>query len=429
MDVADVVVIGAGVMGCAASLELRKAGMSVAVVDRAGGAGHGTTSASSAIVRFNYSTFDGIATAWEARHCWENWEDQVGVDDPAGYAAFVRTGMVMLDAPLVARERSLDLFDAVGVRYEEWDSETLRARVPGIDVGKYWPPKTVDDAAFFADSSETIGGLFTPDAGYVDDPQLATQNLANAAAGLGVDFRFRSTVTAIERVGGRVSRVRLADGTTIAASVVVNAAGPWSGSVNNLAGVGAEFSVGVRPMRQEVHQLPAPEGLLDIIIGDIDLGTYLRPTPGPFILVGGTEPECDPFEWLDDPDTSNPRVTRARFEAQATRAARRLPDLRIPNTPSGIAGVYDVADDWTPIYDRTDLDGYYVAMGTSGNQFKNAPLAGRFIATLVAGVENGHDHDADPLTYKGDFTGHTINLGTFSRKRPVNAESSNTVMG
>ena len=30
--------------------------------------------------------------------------------------------------------------------------------------------------------------------------------------------------------------------------------------------------------------------------------------------------------------------------------------------------MYDVSDDWIPIYDRTDLDGFYVAIGTSGNQ-------------------------------------------------------------
>lgn len=429
MAAADVVVVGAGVVGAAAALELRKAGFSVIVVDKAGGPGHGTTSASSAIVRFNYSTFDGVATSWESRACWEQWGDHLGTEDPAGLASLVRTGMVMLDAPIIPRERFRPLFSAVGVPYEEWDAETLRARIPGIDAGRYWPPKQIDDDSFFEDSAGALGGMFTPDAGYVDDPQLATQNLAYAAASRGVDFRFHRTVTAVLTPQDRVAGVQLSDGTAIASPIVINAAGPWSGQLNALAGVGSEFTIGVRPMRQEVHQLPLPAGVLDIIIGDIDLGTYIRPTAGPFVLVGGTEPECDPFEWLDDPDAANPRATSARFEAQATRAARRLPGLQVPNTPAGIAGVYDVADDWTPIYDRTDLAGFYVAMGTSGNQFKNAPLAGRFVATLVNGVENGHDHDADPLHYDCEHTSHVINLGAFSRQRAVNANSSNTVMG
>lgn len=429
MAVADVVIIGAGVMGAATALELQKTGRKVIVVDKAGGAGHGSTSASSAVVRFNYSTYDGVATAWESRACWEDWAEHVGVADPAGMARYVRTGMVMLDAPIFNRDHAMDLFDRVGVPYEVWDSATLASRVPGIDVGCYWPPKRLDDEEFFEDCASTVGGLFMPDAGYVNDPQLATQNLAYGAVSRGVDFYFQTEVTAITKSGGRVNGVELSDGRTISAPVVVNAGGPWSSSINALASVGSDFSVTVRPMRQEVHQVPAPEGMLDIIIGDIDLGTYIRPGGGPFLLVGGTEPECDGFEWLDDPDAANLRATRERFEAQATRAARRFPELQVPNTPVGIAGVYDVAQDWTPIYDRTELDGFYVAMGTSGNQFKNAPLAGRFMATLVDGVEGGADHDATPLTYTCEHTGHVINLGTFSRKRPINENSSNTVMG
>jgi glycine/D-amino acid oxidase-like deaminating enzyme len=91
--------------------------------------------------------------------------------------------------------------------------------------------------------------------------------------------------------------------------------------------------------------------------------------------------------------------------------------------------VYDVADDWTPIYDRTDLDGFFVAIGTSGNQFKNAPLAGRFMARLIDAVASGHDHDRTPVRYVCEHTGHEIDLGAFSRRRRVNTDSTGTVMG
>jgi glycine/D-amino acid oxidase-like deaminating enzyme len=135
------------------------------------------------------------------------------------------------------------------------------------------------------------------------------------------------------------------------------------------------------------------------------------------------------LEWVDDPDAVSPRATGDAFRTQVTRLARRLPELGVPNRPTGIAGVYDVAEDWTPIYDRTDLGGYYVAMGTSGNQFKNAPLAGRFVAALVDRIAAGHDHDAEPIQYTGEHTGQVINLGAFSRKRALNAESTFTVSG
>ncbi|MEV7028138.1 FAD-dependent oxidoreductase, partial [Kitasatospora sp. NPDC093558] len=129
------------------------------------------------------------------------------------------------------------------------------------------------------------------------------------------------------------------------------------------------------------------------------------------------------------PDTADPRPTARRFRTQVTRAARRFPAIGVPNRPLGVAGVYDVADDWTPIYDRTALDGYYVAMGTSGNQFKNAPLVGRYLAALIDLVEAGHDHDGDPVRYRCEHTGNLVDLGSFSRRRPVLAGSARTVMG
>ena len=83
----------------------------------------------------------------------------------------------------------------------------------------------------------------------------------------------------------------------------------------------------------------------------------------------------------------------------------------------------------TWIYDRTDLDGFYVAIGTSGNQYKNAGVAGHCMAELIGAVEAGHDHDADPLTVNGRYTGLALNLGSFSRNREVNEDSSFSVNG
>ncbi|MEV6980394.1 FAD-binding oxidoreductase [Sphaerisporangium sp. NPDC051017] len=430
---ADAVVVGAGVIGSAIALELAKTARRVVVVDRAGGAGQGSTSASSAVVRYNFSTLAGVAAAWESYFCWSAWAEHLG-HDVGDLARFERSGLVMLDVAAAPRSAWLPLFDQVGVPYEEWDAATLADRVPGIDPGRYWPPKRIDDDRFWADPEDSLGGVYTPDAGYITDPQLAAQNLAAAAVAEGAEFRFRSTVTAVESADGRVTAVVLADGTKISAPIVVNAAGPWSGKLNALAGVGSDFTVGVRPMRQEVAHVLAPEGYhpaggVGPAIADMDLGTYFRGEVGGGLLVGGTEPECDPFEWLDDPDDANLNPTMAVFEAQVTRAARRLPGLRMPNRARGVVGVYDVADDWTPIYDRTDLGGFYVAIGTSGNQFKNAPVVGRLMATLIEQVEAGADHDREPVRYKGMHTGLAVDLGGFSRKRERNAGSSGTVMG
>jgi glycine/D-amino acid oxidase-like deaminating enzyme len=158
-----------------------------------------------------------------------------------------------------------------------------------------------------------------PDAGFINDPQLAAHNLTTAAQIRGATLMLNHTVTEVIRRSDRVAGVRLSNGDEIEAPIVVNAGGPWSGRINRMAGVGAEFTIGVRPLRQEVHYLQAPPGFnvsgaFGPSIADMDLGTYIRPTPGDKIMVGGTEPECDVLEWIENPDESNSSVTASCFE-------------------------------------------------------------------------------------------------------------------
>ena len=428
------VVIGAGVCGASTALELARAGRRVLVVDRAAGPGLGSTSASSAIVRYSYSTEAGVALAWESRFRWESWAEHLGYDDPQGMAHLVRCGMAFLDSDQFPRARMVPLLRSAGVPVEEWDAAELVRRVPGIDPGRYGPPVPVDSEEFFAPATGELGAVFTPDAGYVNDAQLAAANLCRAAEHHGARFRFRATVEAVGHERGQPGgpwELRLADGERVVAPVVVNAAGPWSSRVNALAGVGADFTVTFRALRQEVHRVELPAGLRGLpggvpVLADLDLGIYTRPDSGDGLLVGGTEPECDPLEWGDDPDLADPLPSVARHEAHVLRAARRFPELAVPSRPRGIAGVYDVASDWAPVYDRTDRDGFYVAMGTSGNQFKNAPVIGEVMATLVEAVEDRNaDHDVRPVVLRLSRSGLDLDLGAFSRRRPPSASAGN----
>ena len=70
-----------------------------------------------------------------------------------------------------------------------------------------------------------------------------------------------------------------------------------------------------------------------------------------------------------------------------------------------------------------------MAIGTSGNQFKNAPVAGKMMAALIDYCERGNDHDANPFTFRLDHIGQEVNVGFYSRKREINKESSFSVLG
>jgi sarcosine oxidase, subunit beta len=429
-EMADVVVIGAGVMGSSIAYELARDGYAVTVVDKGGGVGHGSTSASSAIVRFNYSSWAGVALAWESRQAWQDWSGHLGETHGASLAAFRRTGLLVIPASAPRLDATTALFDRAGVRWEHWTARDIARRLPALDTGAFGPPRPIESEEFFAAAHGEIDGLWTPEAGYVDDPQLAAQNLATAAERRGAQYVMRRTVTGLRRVGSRWT-VRTSAG-DLQADIVVNASGPWSGRINALAGVEGDFGVRTRPLRQEVHQVDAPPGYTGeaaVAVADLDLGTYLRPTGDGHLLVGGTEPECDPLEWVDDVETADLRPTAERFRTQVTRAARRLPGLRVPNRPSGVVGLYDVTDDWTPIYDRTSAPGFFVAIGTSGNQFKNAPIVGRLMASLIEAVRCGRDHDAEPVSLVLPRTGHTVDLGAFSRTRTVGVDGPHNVLG
>jgi sarcosine oxidase subunit beta len=70
-----------------------------------------------------------------------------------------------------------------------------------------------------------------------------------------------------------------------------------------------------------------------------------------------------------------------------------------------------------------------MSIGTSGNQFKNAPVAGILMAELIEACEGGRDHDADPVQVRGCHTERAINIGFYSRRREINEESSFSVLG
>ncbi len=429
---ADVIVIGAGVIGAATTFELARRGRSVMCVDAGSAVGAGSTSSSSAIIRFHYSTWDGVLTAWESAAIWHCFGEYLGIADDVPVAKFVPTGCLVLDTPNSTRDTVLPLLAAVGVPYEEWTADDLRRRLPMLDAGDYWPPRRVDDPDFAVDAHGELGGYYTPSAGFVDDPMLAAQNCMTAAQRHGARLRLNSRVREIRQRHGRVVGVTLASGERIESDVVVNVAGPASSVVNGMAGVADQMRIGHRPLRQEVSVAQSPLGFgLDdggTIVTDMNLGTYFRPHCAGTLLVGGTEPECDELQWVENPWDYNELPTVDGFETNVWRAARRLPSLGIPNRPVGLAALYDVSDDWVPIYDCSGLDGFYMACATSGNQFKNAPLAGVFIAELIEAAERGVKHDIDPVHLVGRRTGLTINLASFSRLRS-RTPTSGTVMG
>jgi len=433
---ADAIIVGAGVIGSAVAFELAKRGYKTLNIDKLPTSGYGSTSNSCAIVRAHYSTWDGVAMAYEGFFYWDDWDDYIGVKDDRGMIKYMKTGSILFK--LEGEDHSskcLKLFKEIGVEHEIWDLEKLKEMIPIYSHDQYDGTTRPDEDDHFWDKTgkKIEGAVYTPGSGYVSDPQLTSHNLQVAAEANGGEFLFNSEITEIRQQNGRVAGVTLKTGEQIDSPIVVNVAGPHSFVINRMADVEKEMNIKTKALRHEVHHVPSPEGYDfekdGFHTSDGDNSIYFRPETGNTILIGSEDPLCDPKEWIADPDNYNQQVTESQWKAQVYRCARRIPQLKIPSRTSGVVDLYDVSDDWLPIYDKSALKGFYMAIGSSGNQFKNAPVAGHCMAELIDACEKGQEHDSDPVKVKSVYTGLELNMGFYSRNREINPNSSFSVNG
>ena len=94
-------------------------------MDKLAAAGFGSTVNSCAIVRFTYSTYTGVAMAYEGLQYWLEWPAYVEAPDELGLIEYKQCSMATLKDPGGRYLKVLPHFDAVGVAYEEWSTDEL----------------------------------------------------------------------------------------------------------------------------------------------------------------------------------------------------------------------------------------------------------------------------------------------------------------
>jgi sarcosine oxidase subunit beta len=428
-----VTIIGAGVIGCAIALEARRRGFDVTVIDKLGAVGHGTTSASCGIVRRFYSQPGMIAMAHEGAKIWADWANHLGPID-GDLAVFEQAGVLFILPELdESATRTAAEMKRIGIGVQVFSAGEIAARFPFLDVASHHPVTSPEHPRFFEPTGRRVGGgVFEADGGYVVYPGLATQNLRSAAERDGANFLLKREVVAIQKEAS-CFRLQLKQGEPLESDVVVNAGGPHSSIINRMAGL--TLPLETRALRREVHQLRNP--LFDEaternpvpVIGDLDGGVYTRPEArGRALIVGSTDPDSDELEWVGDPDDYDESVTELYRQRQCLRLMKRIPELQLGPT-RGVVSLYDVTvQDWYPIADKTDLQGYYVCIGTSGSSFKTAPVLGRLMAEIIESCEGGGNIDTKPYQLALSRIGVTVDTRFLSRLR-TQLTSSGTVIG
>jgi glycine/D-amino acid oxidase-like deaminating enzyme len=364
---ADVVIVGAGVIGAATAFHLSLLGAGdVLVLDRAT-VGSGMSCRSSALVRMHYTFGPEVELAVRSDAMFGAWPDLTGRP-----GCVRRTGFVRIVSPgeEAALRANVAMQRALGARAEVIDAAGLKEVAPGLRA---------DDVECAA---------WEPNGGYGDGAVVAGDLLA-AARARGVRYRPHSPVAALLTDGGRVTGVELAGsgsgtggGDREHAGTVVLAAGVWSPALLRTVGV-------VLPIETELHRVavlahPAGQGTPVACI-DSTTQTYFRPEAGgSMTLVGAFAGQRGA-----DPDA----VASAAGEDLAPlvqAASHRVPALEDAGIVRGVTGVYDMTPDARPLLGRLPgLDGLIVAAGFSGMGFKISPAVGEGIAGLIAGAPAG----------------------------------------
>jgi glycine oxidase len=345
---ADVVLVGAGIIGCAIARRLASAGARVTVLER-GDAGAEASSAAagmlapqaecdapSPLVELGVASralYPGVVAALR---------EETGIDP-----AYLEGGIVSIarsDQEAAVLERRCTWQAAAGHRVEALTAAEVRKLAPMLDA-------------------DVQAGLFFPDDHRIDNA-LLTEAYAQACVRLGVTLRTGSPVAGVRIEGGRVVGVE-AMGGLVRAGAVVNAAGAWAAEI-------APGPIPVRPVRGQMVMLrcPAPSWPHAIYSHAV----YLVPRRDGILLAGSTYEEAG----------FDKRVTGGAVAGILARAAALVPALADATLLRTWAGLRPGTSDGLPILGADpETRGLYHATGHYRQGILLAPITAERMSTLI----------------------------------------------
>lgn len=386
----DVIIIGAGIMGCSTAFQLAQRGLQVAVLEK-GDIGAGSTGKSSAIIRQHYSNELTARMALYSLRVFRDFAEQVG-----GECGFTQTGFVALVAAKDKEglEANVNLQRRVGIQTELLSPEALREIMPGVEA------------------ADLVAAAYEPESGYAD-PYLAVNAYAEAARRLGAKIFQDTEVIGIRFAGGKVAGVDTPK-ETFAAPIVLNCAGPWGARVARM--VGAEAPINACRVQVAFFRRPAGYEAHHPVIADFIHATYFRPETGSLTLVGLIDPaEADA---VVNPDGFSEKVDSEFVLDSGERLVRRYPVMEHSQSTGGYASLYAITPDWHPIIDELlPGSGCFICAGFSGHGFKLGPAVGLMAADMLTGQSNP------------EFDPHLFRFSRYAENDPVRGRYEYNIAG
>ncbi len=372
MGQAEVIVVGAGVVGCSIAYHLAKLGCRDVIVLEKGSVGSGSTGICAGGIRQQFSTEINIRLSMESVKFFERFEDETG--HPAD---FHQDGYLILatdEGELESFRRNVALQRSLGLEVYLLSPQEAKELVPQLNV------------------EDVLGATYCPTDGYAD-PHSVVQGFAHAARSLGVRIYQETEVVGIKAKGGRVVGVSTTKG-EFRAPIIVDAAGPYAAQVGKMVGI----EVPIRPSRRHIFAtepvFSAPDPVPMVV--DFHNGFWFR-REGPCIIFGMRNPdEPEGFDTTVDWDFL--------ADSLAYAACHRLPFIADVGIMKGQAGLHSDTPDYHAILGSVpEVEGFYLACGFSGHGFMHSPAVGRLMAGLIL---NGKvDIDISPLSPERFKTG------------------------
>ncbi|QIZ40041.1 FAD-binding oxidoreductase [Saccharopolyspora sp. ASAGF58] len=349
---AEVVVIGGGVMGVSTAFHLAEAGVDVLLLER-DELGEGSTSKAAGGVRAQFSDPVNIELGQRSLNAFEDFARR-----PGGEIDLKQFGYLFLlsDPDDVATfEQSVRLQNGFGVP----------SRMLTVAEACELSPYVVPDGL--------LAAAFSPTDGHCT-PEAVVQGYAQAARQHGALLRRHCPVTGIEVTGGEITAVHTHFG-SVETSTVVCAAGAWSASVGEFAGV----ELPVRPLRRQILVTEPVPDLRPRLPFTIDFSTsFYFHDEGPGLLIGMSDPDEEYGFRLNTDDR-----WLGRLADTVARRAPRLADIGVAN---GWAGLYEVTPDHNALVGEAARPSRFLyATGFSGHGFLQGPAIGEVMRDLVLG--------------------------------------------
>ena len=365
----DIIVIGAGVTGCAIARELSRRKADIIVVERAEDVCCGTSKANSAIIHAGYDAKHGTLMA-KLNVQGSRMMPQLAKDLDI---PFRQNGSLVVMINEEDRPNLIKLYEnglANGVE---------QLRIIERDELKAMEPNISDNA---------VAALYAPTGGIVC-PFGMTFAFAENAAKNGVKFRFDSEVTDIQKIDGGWKVVTVKG--DLEAKVVINAAGVYSDKLHNMV---SDETMTITPRRGDYFLLDRSTGgfvnnTIFQLPGKLGKGVLVAPTIHGNTIVGPTAVDIE-----DKDDTS---TTQAGLDAVRSKSGMAVKNLPLKQTITNFAGLR-AHENRHEFFIGQIAPGFVDCAAIESPGLSSAPAIGVMVAEIVDGILNLEPNpDFDPI--------------------------------